>query len=319
MPARHLPQTTESRYNALRNAKTKKDNTPGQTVIQAATVIRLDLAEAELKGLIQASNNALQAQTNATNAVELIFPTCKMWYSQLIQHLNDAIDRGEFTTSVRAFYGIDVSDKTVPVIANYNDMKTRGQQLIDGEAARVAAGGTAMTFPTVAAFNTSQFTPFTTRLALQSTAKDAYDDSLEAISNKNDDYDDLILRMWNEIELAFYNETASSKRANAREWGVVYTPNKGEKVKLTVPPSSTVTAEDFDIDDDMNFKAKNTGTVTIILCRSTTEGTTCTTGVTVAAGATVNFSAADLGAAGQFLNATNGDAGTEGKIEIERL
>lgn len=319
MPTRKLPRTTEGRNNALRNAKTKKDNTPGQTVIQPPTVARLDLAEPELKALILASNTALEGQTNATDAFDAVFPTCKMWYSQLIQHLNDAIDREEFTPSVRALYGIDVSDKTVPVINSYDDLKTRGQQLIDGEAARVAAGGTAMTFPTVAAFNALQFTPFKNRLATQSTAKDAYDDSLEDIADKNADYDDLILRMWNEIELAFYNETPSSLRRNAREWGVVYIPNKGEKVKLTVPASSTVTAEDFDIDDDMDFKAKNTGTVAILLCRSATEGAACTAGVTVAAGATVNFSAADLGATGQFLNATNADAGVIGKIEVERL
>lgn len=319
MPTRQLPRTTASRNNALHNAKTKKDNTPGQTVIQAATVTRLDLAEPELKGLIQDSNNALQAQTDATDLLDPIFASCKMWYSQLIQHMNDAIARGEFTASVRAFYGIDVSDATVPEINSYDDLKTRGQQLIDGEAARVSAGGTLMTFPTVADFNTLQFTPFKNKLAAQSTAKDGYDNSLEAISNKNADYDDLILRMWNEIELAFYNETPPSLRRNAREWGVVYTPNKGEKVKLTVPASSTVTAEDFDVDDDMNFKAKNTGTVAILLCRSTTQGTACTAGVSVAAGATVNFTAADLGATGQFLNATNGDATTEGKIEIERL
>ncbi len=319
MPSRHLPQTTEQRYNALRNARTKKDNTPGQTVIQAATVVRLDAAETQLKGLIQTSNNALQAQTSATGITKPLFDSCQMWYSQLIQHLNDAIARGEFEPSVRAFYGIDVNDATVPDVKSYDDLKTRGQDLINGEAARIAAGGTAMTFPTVDDFDTLQFTPFNAALAAQSTAKDAYDNSLETIDNNNDNYNDVILRMWNEIELAFYNETPSSLRRNAREWGVVYTPNKGEKVKLTVPASSTLTADDFDIANDMNFKAKNTGTVSILLCRSTTAGAACTTGVSVAAGATVNFSAADLGATGQFLNATNSDAGTEGKIEIERL
>jgi hypothetical protein len=319
MPTRHKPRTTEGRNNALRNAKTKKDNTPGQTVIQAATVTRLDLAEPELKALILASNTALQTQTDATGLLDPVFASCKMWYSHLIQHLNDAIARGEINQSVRANYGIAVSDPTVPEINSYDDLKTWGQLLIDGEAVRVAAGGTAMSFPSVADFNTLQFSPFNARLNTQSTAKVAYDDSLEDISNKNAEYDDLILRMWNEIELAFYNETPPSLRRNAREWGVVYTPNKGEKVKLTVPASSTVTAEDFDIDDDMEFKAKNTGTVTILLCRSTTAGSACTAGVSVAAGATVNFTSADLGATGQLLNATNGDATTEGKIEIERL
>jgi hypothetical protein len=319
MPSRKLPRTAEGRYNAFRNARTKKNNTPGQTVIQTATVTRLDLAEPQLKGLIQARNNALQAQTNATNLTQPVFISCRLWYSHIIQHMNDAIARGEFEPSVRAFYGIDVSDEAVPVISSNDDLKTRGQQLIDGEAERITAGGTAMTFPSVADFNTEQFAPFTTLLAAQSTAKDAYDDSLEDIEDKNEDYDDLILRMWNEIELAFYNETPSSLRRNAREWGVVYAPSKGEKVKLTIPASSTVSADDFDIEDDTDYKAKNTGTVAILLCRNTTAGVACTTGVTVPPGATIPFTSADLGASGQFLNATNNDGGAKGKVEVERL
>jgi hypothetical protein len=319
MPRRQLPYTTPSRYNALRNAKTKKDNTPGQTVIQPATVLKLDAAEPQLKALILAANLAKNAQTAATDIVDPLFISCRMWYSQLIQHMNDAIDRGEFLPTVRALYGINVSDATVPKIDSYDDLKTRGQQLIDGEAARIAAGGTAMTFPTVADFKTLQFDPFNAKLVLQSTAKDAYDDSLEAIENKNAEFDELILRIWNEIELAFSNEAFPSRRRNAREWGVVYVPNKGEKVQLAVPAASTVSAEDFNIEDGMEYRAKNTGTVAIGLCRSNTSGSTCAGGVTVNAGATVDFTALDLGATGQFLNATNADVAVAGAIEVERL
>ena len=36
------------------------------------------------------------------------------------------------------------------------------------------------------------------------------------------DIDNLILRIWDEVETAFDDETPSSKRRKAREWGVVY-------------------------------------------------------------------------------------------------
>ncbi len=145
MPSRRLPIRNESRYIALRKAKTKADNTPGQTVIQAATLAKLGIAVPELQGLLQNSQVALAAQTGLTDTVEGLYASGKLWYSQLIQHLNDAIAREEFPPNVRAYYGIAVSDKTVPAIISYNDMIYWGSLLISGEAARVAAGGDLMT------------------------------------------------------------------------------------------------------------------------------------------------------------------------------
>jgi hypothetical protein len=59
MPSRRLPIRNEGRYIALRNAKTKANNTPGQTVIQATTLAKLDIAFPELQGLLQDSQVAL--------------------------------------------------------------------------------------------------------------------------------------------------------------------------------------------------------------------------------------------------------------------
>ena len=319
MPVRRLPRTNEERYNALRNAKTKADNTTGQTVIQAATLAKLNIAVPELQGLLQDSHVALSAQTGLTDTVEGLFASGRLWYSHIIQHLNNAIAREQFPSNVRPLYGIAVSDKTVPAIISYNDMIYWGSLLISGEAARVAAGGVEMTFPTVEEFELEHFNVFLSKLNLQSAAKDAYDDSLEAIQAKNPGYDELIRRTWNEVELAFDHEVPPSKRRNAREWGVVYTANKGEKVKLTIPAASTVTADDFDIENGMDLRAKNTGTVDILLCRSNTSGDACLSGIVIPAGATVTFTSANLGDSGQYLNATNGHSSIEGKVEVERL
>ena len=319
MPSRRLPRRNKGRFNALRNAKTKADNTPGQTVIQAATLAKLNIAVPELQGLLQDSHAALVAQTELTNTVEGLFASSKLWYSHIIQHLNNAIAREKFTPNVRAYYGIAISDKAVPVINSYNDMKYWGELLISGEAARVAAGGDLMTFPTVEEFELEHFNVFISKLNLQSAAKDAYDDSLEAIQAKNPGYDELIRRTWNEVELAFDHEAPPSKRRNAREWGVVYTANTSDKVKITIPPASTATAKDFDIENGMDLRAKNTGTVDILLCRSNTPSNACTSGIVIAAGATVTFTSANLGVSGQYLNATNENMSIEGKIEVVRL
>ncbi len=318
MPARRLPQSDEARYSALRNGKFKVDNTPGQTVVQAATVIRLNTKEPELKGFINTRNAALQDQLLATNGVNADFKKSKMVFSHCIQSINHAIERGEpgFTVDIHAHYGIDENDDTVPVISSDDDMLTWGQRLLDGEAARILDGGTAIAFPSTANFNTLYFAPYKTKLAAQSLKKEAYDAALESIEDNRDEYDDLILRIWEEVELAFYNETPPSKRRKAREYGVVYTLDQGEVVTVQVPHSSTVTADDVSVDEDSVFTIHNLSTIPLKVCRSTTANAACTGGVIIPAGATMQLTGIQLGTEGSLLNFTNEDATVDGSAEV---
>ena len=56
----------------------------------------------------------------------------------------------------------------------------------------------------------------------QSIQKDNYDKAQEALDALNPEADKLILRIWNEIDTAYDDLEAPSRRRKAREWGVVY-------------------------------------------------------------------------------------------------
>lgn len=229
MPTRRLANSGISRLKALQTAKERKDSIPPPAVIPftAATIIRIDTVYPAFKTNIEAMEAALQAQSAATTQVKATRPDAEMLISHFYQALQNAIARKVFEPSVRAFYGLAVSDGTVPSLKSEADISFWGDKAVTGEAARIAAGGTAIPFPTIAEVS-AKVNPFKAANQTQANAKEAYDNAQEAVETDTIEVDKLILKMWNEIEAAFDEGNKPSMRRKAREWGVVYTISSGE-------------------------------------------------------------------------------------------
>jgi hypothetical protein len=236
---RRLPNSDETRHIALSTAKTKKDNTPpGNIVITPNTTTRLDAAQPLFAQKMQARGKVLQLQSDSTSAKATAQAKAKMYISHFIQTFNMGVDRGIFPASHRAFYQLDVSSKSVPLLNTEPLVTLWGQRLIDGDVERLAAGGVAMPMPTIAEV-TTECNVFKTANIEQSTAKDAYDKAQEAVSGMRPEVDKLILRIWDEVETAFNDEPIESKRRKAHEWGVVYVSTQKTTFTGTVTDAAT--------------------------------------------------------------------------------
>ena len=236
---RKLPQSDVTRKIALDTGKTKKDNTaPADVVLTANTVTRLDTTQPLFKQKMQERGNALQVQSNATAAKNAAQGKAKMFISHFFQGFNNGADREVFPASHRAFYQLDVNSNSVPQMDTEAEVTFWGDRLVDGDAERTTAGGAAMSMPAIADV-TTEFDLFKTLNAEQSTAKDAYDNAQEAVSDMRPEVDSLILRMWNEVETAFDDEPIESKRRKAREWGVVYVSTQKATITGLVTDSAS--------------------------------------------------------------------------------
>ena len=236
---RRLPNSDVTRKIALDAGKTKKDNTaPGDVVITANTITRLDTTQPLFEQKMQERGNALQAQSDATALKNAAQGKAKMFISHYIQTFNNGADREVFPTSHRAFYQLDVNSNSVPQMDTEAEVTLWGDRLVDGDAERTTAGGAAMSMPAIADV-TTEFDLFKTLNAEQSTAKDAYDNAQEAVSDMRPEVDSLILRMWNEVETAFDDEPIESKRRKAREWGVVYVSTQKATITGLVTDSAS--------------------------------------------------------------------------------
>lgn len=244
---RQLPNTDVGRNSALVAAKNKKDNSlPANIVFTQKTIQWLDTTQPVLTAAIQARGNALAAQATATQLKKTAQERTQMFISHFIQTFNNAVDRGVYPPSHRAFYQLDVNSNSVPEMKSEALIHLWGENIISGDAVRMAAGGTPpMSMPTIAEV-TTQCNHFKTVGSAHSTAKDAYEKAQETVSKMREDVDNLILRMWDEVETAFNDEEASGKRRRAREWGVVYVSTQRRSIigrvtsAVTGKPLSTV-------------------------------------------------------------------------------
>ena len=229
MPTRRLPNSAATRLKAMRTGKDRKDAIPAPLVIPytAATAAKLDLFYPAYKLKVEAMELALQAQTNVSATVQDTRQMAEWLISDFFSALQSAIRRKLFNATVRAYYGLAVSDEKIPRIKTEADIVFWGDKAATGEAARIAAGGAAITFPSIAEVNTA-VNNFKNPNQAQANAKEAYDAAQEAVEADKAEADKLILKMWNETETAFDDGDKPSMRRKAREWGVIYVPTPGE-------------------------------------------------------------------------------------------
>lgn len=229
MPFRQLPNTDENRAKALKNAKEKADNTdPANWAIDAATKARIDAFLPDWEQELTERGEALSGQTSASATEDEAMGETQMYMSHFWQVFNFAIEREVFSASDRAYYQAPVNNSEIPWTFTESEILVWGQRLIDGEAARIAAGGTAMENPTIDDVIV-KYNAFVAAHNAQSTAKDEYDKEQEDVEDKRPEADDLILDIWDEVEFTYRKDDPPSKRRKAREWGVFYASRPGEE------------------------------------------------------------------------------------------
>jgi hypothetical protein len=237
MASRRLPRSVNDYLDAFRAAKSKADAIGDVSLLafSASTLARLEIFLPNFENEVNERKVALVNQTNATGEKNLAFDKAAMYASQFFQVFNFGVFRGVFHETDRPYYGIDVNDSNTPAINSDSDLLLWGQNLIDGETARVAAAGVVMNMPSAAEF-TIEFDKFKVQQSAQSALKDQYDKEQEDVSALLDDANLLAKDIWDEVEFHFRHDDAASKRRKCREYGVVYVNDNNEEIIDPVEP-----------------------------------------------------------------------------------
>ncbi len=240
MPYRRLPVTDAERLLALETAFAKAASVPAaELAISTETKTHLDAFLPSFRMEVMQRGTALAGQTQATLAQDTQGARLKMWLSHFFQNLTFGIDRGVFPASARAFYLMDVSQESLPNMSTEAELVLWGGRAVSGEAARIAGGGSAIPFPPIAEV-AAELAAYQTLRAEQSTKKDAFQAESEDVELLRPEADALVLDIWDEVEFKHRHDSASSLRAKAREWGVVYVSRPGEAPQP--PPALTAPA-----------------------------------------------------------------------------
>ncbi len=230
--SRRLPASINSRKAALDTAFDKMSNPgPSGNFLSDATNNRLEVARAAYQDGFNALIGARFQLHSATPTKRTAYEEARTYVRHFIMVFNMGVTRGVYTAAQRSFFNIEVTDDTAPTINSEADLLAKGQQIINGNAARLSAGGAAMGFPTIAEV-TDKFNTFKNLHISYSNLKDELDIEQESMEAQKTEVDNVILRVWNEVETFYSEEEIDSKRANAREWGVKYIPTGTSKAVM---------------------------------------------------------------------------------------
>ena len=314
MPIRRLPRTDEERASALNMGKNRSTNVPASDMIlSASTITRLDVAQPEFNQRLTARGVALANQAAATASINPERNRLRMFISHFFQGFNNGVARGVFDASQRAYYLLDVSSDSVPPLDSDEKLNTWGQRLLAGETERMAVGLTPMAMPSAAEVQ-MVFEAFTLAANGQANLKTAYDNTQEAVAAMRGDVDSLILRMWNEVETAYSEDDAPSKRRKSRKWGVVYISSPGEGTEKEGPVEAATVLNIFEgLAAERSITVRNLGTVPLAFYRAIGDETpTNGIGHALQPDTELTLPFSEFGPEGDRLNVHNASATTEG-------
>jgi hypothetical protein len=198
--------------------------------------------------LIKEQRLQLSKQTGSTAQVKKLRKMARIWVRQGYSSIIKAIVRGTFKRPVLNYYGLPLTAKGAPKMKSETLILSAAGWLLEGETARVAAGGTPISFPSVEEIM-EHANAFRAANLEQGTLKVAFADAQKAVAVANVEADRLILRLWNEIETAFDVGNAPNMRRKSREWGVMYVQGRAE------PPSAETNSAAGIITDAATGKA----------------------------------------------------------------
>ncbi len=231
MPYRRLPNTDKARIRAMRRAiELGEKLTPSSLAYSSRLYSKLKsfLPIFEHAILLQKESTEKQVQKNS-NYIESL-NKARIYISHFIQVFNFAIVRGEIKPESRRFYMLDVTNSKLPPLASESAVIEWGQNIIAGESARVKVGETPMTNPRIALVKV-HYDAFLEKYQYQKMLKSISIRANKKVAELRPEADELITKLWNEIEASFDHYESAVKRSQAANYGVVYVTRKVERLE----------------------------------------------------------------------------------------
>ena len=234
MPYRRLPNTDVARLRALKIAYIRgQELPPFKLAYSQATFTKvqafLNLFEHALLVHKSAFTNQVSKSKDYVNALK----KAKLYISHFIQVINMAIQRGDMPTTIRAFYGLEDYDNKVPMLNTEADVIKWGDMIIKGEADRTRRGMAPVTNPTIAVVKV-RFEDFKDTYNFQKTLQKNNTRTLQELAKLRENADDLVAKVWDEVEETYRELPDDLRREKTKEYGVVYVFRKNELQGLSL-------------------------------------------------------------------------------------
>ncbi|RCW29837.1 hypothetical protein [Marinilabilia salmonicolor] len=229
MPYRRLPNTDQARLRALKTAQSKGAQLPPmELAFSQKSLFDIKAFVPQYEQAIQQYQFSRDRQAKFGKSLSEHFKLSRMYLSHFLQVVNMAITRGELKPDVRSFYGLDRETKAIPDINTEQQLLEWGKKVIQGEDKRMSQGGSRVFNPTIAMVK-MRFEKFQENYDFHKDLLKTSQKMHEKVTQERETADQLIVKIWNEVEATFNNLEPDHKRKKASEYGVVYIYRPSEK------------------------------------------------------------------------------------------
>jgi hypothetical protein len=234
MPYRRLPNTDAARYKALNISYNKgREIPPFKLAFKQSTFQLVQSFLPKFEKSMYEAKQAYSNQVQKNKEYTRVLKKAKLYISHFIQVINMAIQRGDLPYSERTYFGMSDSLTKLPLLNSESDVITWGEKLIHGEDLRKAKGLSLIANPTIALVKV-RYEQFLDGYKFQKTLQKNYQRSQEHLAGLRKEADEIILKIWDEVENTFSDLTDEEKRLHAIEYGVSYVYRRNEIKKIKV-------------------------------------------------------------------------------------
>lgn len=222
MPYRRLPKTDASRLKAL---KTLLDNndiyTARDRFIDWKDINNARTAHDRLLTLVKQYEVDKQAQSRGHARVLPLQRNASMYLSHFMQVLRMCIERGEIKKTATKLYSLPDDITVLPPIQVIGQILEWGPKIINGEKERIKQGGRPIYNPTIGMVST-HFDIFREEYEKHCLLQQRTREMESQLKDLRPGIDELIERIWNQIEQHFMGERVIDRVEDCERFGVKY-------------------------------------------------------------------------------------------------
>lgn len=238
MPYRRLPNTDVARLRALKIAYVKgKELPPFKLAYSQATFTKVQAFLPHFEHALLVHKSAFNNQVSKSKDYINSLKKAKLYISHFIQVINMAIARGDMPSNVRTYYGLDDYDNKVPALNTEAEVIKWGEAIIKGEADRTRKGMAPVTNPTIALVKV-RFEDFKDSYNFQKTLQKNNNRTLQELAKLRDEADDVVAKVWDEVEDCYRELPDELRRERAKEYGLIYVFRKNELKNISMLENS---------------------------------------------------------------------------------
>lgn len=222
MPYRRIPNTDATRLKALKAVLDCNDlYTVDNRFIDWAAMNRARNAYDRLFTAVNQYQVCRRAQTRNSGKIESLQAKAMLYVSHFLQVLLMAVERGEIKRQHLALYGLDVDTKALPNIKTISGVIEYGEKAVEGEKARLKAGGRPIYNPSAGMVGT-HVDIFRETYQQQRRLQERTLQAQQALCELRPEADAVILELWNQIEAQYSEEPLSVRIEKVKKFGINY-------------------------------------------------------------------------------------------------